>query len=558
MNHVEGRRIDGMNITTTILMIDTIVQGESMQHVQKSVEKIAVAFQSLFLLLGVIGNGFVLILFLKNQKMRTPNHFILANLCLCDLLLSIFCAPAGIMHTLYKSQWFWGRFLCYFVYFIELALVNCAAWFCVAMAIERYFVICRCMEAKNFITKRRIRIVCLMCWMFGMFTAFPLNYFIRNQSSTDDSSSICEVEIQKDYAKLYLTISGVADWLIPNLICIILYTHITKKLFSASKELNYNEEKNQSISLLKRISIGSKSFRERTRLSLNRPTRRSHLSLSQLKNRRQPIVKSSRNEYQVNPVILTQSESTDNVSIRSYTPRRTIWKRSSIHTIQSSNYDNGDVDDNTEIINQEQHSTNLSNDEINRLVKSEENDNHYSIKKVINNYSPINNEEGDYEDDDGEDGDNSKRTNGSLGLLPDAAKNIMSIILTKKKKTNHKSFRTSTISLKINVAKRRQDKQRRQTTYAMLLTMIAFIVCTSPFRIFFIWAIYENNHTKFLSPAQIIIMSCIFRTIFYIHSCINPIIYHVLSDNFRREARRFFMHDCALKSCSPLVSNTKR
>lgn len=79
------------------------------------------ALFALIMLVGCLGNGFVVLVVLKNrdQSRNTTNLFIL-NLSVADLLFLIFCIP---FHAVTHSGvgWLFGEALCKLVHFIQYA-----------------------------------------------------------------------------------------------------------------------------------------------------------------------------------------------------------------------------------------------------------------------------------------------------------------------------------------------------------------------------------------------------------------------------------------------------
>jgi hypothetical protein len=83
--------------------------------------------------------------------------------------------------------------------------------------------------------------------------------------------------------------------------------------------------------------------------------------------------------------------------------------------------------------------------------------------------------------------------------------------------------------------------QHKQTTKMLFLMMILFFISILPLRIFSIWVIYatrEDLHS--LGIENYYNLLSFVRNMYYIHSSLNPILYHVLSTKFRIAFRNTF------------------
>ncbi|XP_013383401.1 gastrin/cholecystokinin type B receptor [Lingula anatina] len=103
----------------------------------------------------------------------------------------------------------------------------------------------------------------------------------------------------------------------------------------------------------------------------------------------------------------------------------------------------------------------------------------------------------------------------------------------------------------------RRTKQRRQLVGLLVGIIVMFFVCVLPVRIFTLWLIFGTSDSKqWLSiDSQLNLLSFV-RMAFYLNSAVNPVLYNMLSSNFRhafattvfvckrrRRRRRVLLHE---------------
>ena len=64
-----------------------------------------------FMITGTLGNGLVVLVFIKNKVFRTITNMFLLNLAVTDLVYLIFCVPFAATRY-FKAYWMFGNILC--------------------------------------------------------------------------------------------------------------------------------------------------------------------------------------------------------------------------------------------------------------------------------------------------------------------------------------------------------------------------------------------------------------------------------------------------------------
>lgn len=75
-------------------------------------------FYVLIFIIGILGNGIVILVVLLNRNMRTSVNMFIINLCVADLLVLTVCMPTALVDVYAKDAWYFGEAMC--KYFLDL------------------------------------------------------------------------------------------------------------------------------------------------------------------------------------------------------------------------------------------------------------------------------------------------------------------------------------------------------------------------------------------------------------------------------------------------------
>ncbi|XP_060030173.1 olfactory receptor 4K13-like [Erinaceus europaeus] len=115
----------------------------------------------------VVGNFLIVISVIFDNRLHSPMYFFLANLSFFDLCLSSVATPKVIADFLrkHKTISWWGcmaqMFFMHFFGGAEMSLL-------IAMAVDRYFAICRPLHYKTIMSRRVLIVFLLLAWTIGL------------------------------------------------------------------------------------------------------------------------------------------------------------------------------------------------------------------------------------------------------------------------------------------------------------------------------------------------------------------------------------------------------
>ncbi|XP_012217370.2 neuropeptide CCHamide-1 receptor-like [Linepithema humile] len=133
---------------------------------------------SLILIVGVVGNGILILILLCNSNMRNiPNTYVL-SLAWGDLLVILICVPfTSIVYTL--ESWPWGITICKLSEFAKDISIGVSVFTLAALSAERYCAIVNPIRhhVANLSAKRLTILTTLLIWILAIALAMPAAVF---------------------------------------------------------------------------------------------------------------------------------------------------------------------------------------------------------------------------------------------------------------------------------------------------------------------------------------------------------------------------------------------
>lgn len=131
------------------------------------------------LLIGFVGNILVVIIVVKKRRMQTCTNWLIANLAVCDLAVSVFCIPLDIP-IIVTEKWMYGEFFCVLYYPTGTAIMYGSILTLVALTYTRFWAIRYPFreQAGAFVAK----IVIAGIWILSFVLVAPLVSVLRYNS----------------------------------------------------------------------------------------------------------------------------------------------------------------------------------------------------------------------------------------------------------------------------------------------------------------------------------------------------------------------------------------
>ncbi|CAJ0968812.1 unnamed protein product [Ranitomeya imitator] len=149
-------------------------EGPQWPHLApRSTYLIIASLMGLVVVLAFFVNGMVIVVSLKFKKLRSPLNYILVNLAVADLLVTIFGSSISFYNNIF-GYFTMGKIMCEFEGFMVSLTGIVGLWSLAILAFERYIVICKPMGDFRFQQKHAI-MGCAFTWIWAFtWTSPPL------------------------------------------------------------------------------------------------------------------------------------------------------------------------------------------------------------------------------------------------------------------------------------------------------------------------------------------------------------------------------------------------
>ncbi|XP_076081371.1 orexin receptor type 2-like [Mytilus galloprovincialis] len=146
-------------------------------------EWIVIIIYIITFIVGLTGNVLVCFAVWRNRQMRTVTNMFIVNLSVADLGIIIICLPPTLLVDVTET-WFMGLVMCKLVYFLMTVSISVSVLTLAAIAVERWYAICRPLAFKS--TRKRARIMIIVIWLVSGCVALPDILFMQLDSLVPD------------------------------------------------------------------------------------------------------------------------------------------------------------------------------------------------------------------------------------------------------------------------------------------------------------------------------------------------------------------------------------
>ncbi|KAM7344246.1 CCHamide-1 receptor isoform 2-T3 [Cochliomyia hominivorax] len=231
------------NVTSMVEDIVTTTETPYVPYVMRPETYIVPVLFAIIFIVGVVGNGTLIVVFLTVRQMRNvPNTYIF-SLALADLLVIVTTVP--LTSTVYTvDSWPWGSFLCTLSEFFKDVSIGVSVFTLTALSGDRYFAIVdplRKFHAHGGKRATNMTIaIALSIWLLAILCALPALIATHVKHVTINSRksfSVCypfPEEWGLDYAKTMVLLRFLVYYAIPLVIIGVFYALIARHLMYAA------------------------------------------------------------------------------------------------------------------------------------------------------------------------------------------------------------------------------------------------------------------------------------------------------------------------------------
>ncbi|KAH1174178.1 hypothetical protein KIL84_002322 [Mauremys mutica] len=234
------------NVTVDYNMFETLCEKAEVRSFRAA---FLPTMYSLICIVGLLGNGLVMLTYIYFKRLKTMTDIYLLNLALADIL---FLLTLPFWATSAAKYWIFGEFACKAVYCICKMSFFSGMLLLLAISIDRYFSIVQAASAHR-LRSRMIfisKITCFSIWILAFVLSIPeLVHSGMNASETPRCSIIATTDLHKFDTGIKVS-QMVFGFLVPLLVMSVCYFVIVKTLLQAR-----NFEKNKAIKVIIAVVI---------------------------------------------------------------------------------------------------------------------------------------------------------------------------------------------------------------------------------------------------------------------------------------------------------------
>ncbi|KAM6953181.1 cysteinyl leukotriene receptor 1 [Aplochiton taeniatus] len=194
---------------------------------------------SLISVLGLVGNGFTLLVLVRTYRQSSPFHVYMLNLAASDLLC-VSTLPLRVHYYVSQGQWSLGDFLCRISSYALYVNLYCSIFFMTAMSVTRFLAIVFPVQNLQLVTQRRARLVCVGIWVFICTVSSPFLLTGQHFDPLTNKTKCFEPPPRSrgdGLSKLIVLnyFSLVVGFALPFLVILVCYAGIIRTLLSRSQ-----------------------------------------------------------------------------------------------------------------------------------------------------------------------------------------------------------------------------------------------------------------------------------------------------------------------------------
>ena len=126
----------------------------------------------LIMFVSLIGNSLVCYIVLSSARMRTVTNYLITNMAVGDLLMTLLCVPFTFSSVLLLQHWPFGATMCWLVSFTQAVSVFVSAFSLIAISVDRYRAIIYPLRPR--VTRQHARLFILLIWLLAAGTCIPI------------------------------------------------------------------------------------------------------------------------------------------------------------------------------------------------------------------------------------------------------------------------------------------------------------------------------------------------------------------------------------------------
>ncbi|XP_072050605.1 G-protein coupled receptor 54-like [Amphiura filiformis] len=186
---------------------------------------------------GIIGNGCVIFVILRNKLMRTCTNYFIMNNAITDMVFLIICVPITGSQFLI-SDWIYGAFMCKFVVYMQYVSVQASCATLMAMTVDRYRVILHPMQSLHTRTVWRTMIINLFIWLGSFLLHIPIAIYYSLVETLYTNIRMCTPRFRTENGPVFYEIYAIIMfYILPFAVMFYCYGRILERVWRGRRQL---------------------------------------------------------------------------------------------------------------------------------------------------------------------------------------------------------------------------------------------------------------------------------------------------------------------------------
>ncbi|KAK6468481.1 alpha-2C adrenergic receptor-like [Huso huso] len=175
------------------------------------------------ILFTIFGNVLVIIAVLTSRSLKAPQNLFLVSLAAADILVATLIIPFSLANEL-MGYWYFKTVWCDIFLALDVLFCTSSIVHLCAISLDRYWSVSQAIEYNSKRTPRRIKCVILIVWLIAAFISFPplISMNKKKAQPGEDAYPLCELNDEK----WYILSSSIGSFFAPCIIMILVYIRI--------------------------------------------------------------------------------------------------------------------------------------------------------------------------------------------------------------------------------------------------------------------------------------------------------------------------------------------
>ena len=254
-----------MNITSP-LPNNTIAPGFNKTNIPTAVEDnkksqnliiTEITVYCIVFIISLIGNVIVIFVVSRKRRMQTVTNWLIVNLAIADLAVTLICIPVEIPLILNRNIWLYGKEFCRILYPLQTMTIYASVYTLVAMSLTRYWAI-RHPFRRQMSTKQAKILICFL-WLISFSFVIP---YIANLTYNFETG-YCEEVTTPQGKRSYTIVIFVSQYIFPLLLILFAYVLIAAELSrnqSCEATLTQKQKRKENTKVLTMVVVVTVTF----------------------------------------------------------------------------------------------------------------------------------------------------------------------------------------------------------------------------------------------------------------------------------------------------------